>query len=530
MEREKNNPQIRRLFDDCRRAWAVNEENLMEILRKNQDTEYGKAYGFGQMDSAQAYRAAVPLTEYDTYRDLAKNPQRFTSEPICCILTTSGTTGQQKEIPISHTSLERYGPYLHDMIYYLVGGRQGLHLHTSIFRPAVNGRMLMSSAYYRYLREAGFLDVGTYLGGEDLMFCEHIDHVAYVKLWLALGCADLVSIQSIFLYDVLILFSYLEENWRMLLHDLRTGTFSVPVEPWVQERLLRHRASDRRMDELEQILADGFETPIARRLWPDLRVVVGNGSKVFALQIAALRRYTGDLPLEYYSYGLSECLPGIPTALESEDFTLLPRDAFYEFVDGTGRIVQEQELEIGKIYELVLTTFSGLYRYRTQDLLEIIGFHGQAPVFHLMGRRGYLLNVAGEKVDDATARAAVAQWAAEEKLRVLDCSMGIDSTQYPCRYCLFAETEEPCDERLASKDELESRFDVVLGALSPDYEDVRRLGLLNPPRVFLVKKGWIGRFLTKDDRGTAHTKPHLFLSQIQTAELIGACEADSENV
>ena len=54
----------------------------------------------------------------------------------------------------------------------------------------------MSSAYYRYLREAGFLDVGTYLGGEDLMFCEHIDHVAYVKLWLALGCADLVSIQS----------------------------------------------------------------------------------------------------------------------------------------------------------------------------------------------------------------------------------------------------------------------------------------------------------------------------------------------
>ena len=47
MEREKNNPQIRRLFDDCRRAWAVNEENLMEILRKNQDTEYGKAYGFG---------------------------------------------------------------------------------------------------------------------------------------------------------------------------------------------------------------------------------------------------------------------------------------------------------------------------------------------------------------------------------------------------------------------------------------------------------------------------------------------------
>ena len=82
----------------------------------------------------------------------------------------------------------------------------------------------------------------------------------------------------------------------------------------------------------------------------------------------------------------------------------------------------------------------------------------------------------------------------------------------------------------ASKEELEGRFDVVLGALSPDYEDVRRLGLLNPPRVFLVKKGWIGRFLTKDDRGTAHTKPHLFLSQIQTAELIGGCEADSENV
>lgn len=513
-EREIQNHAIQQLLQDCDRARMVNEENLYSILRSNADTDYGRRHHFAQLKSVEDYRAAVPVTEYSDYPDLSAHPERYTALPIRCTLTTSGTTGKQKEIPISHVSMERYGPYLHDMIYYLVGGRQGPHLHTSIFRPAVNGRMLMSSAYYTFLREAGYLDVSTYLGGEDLLFCGQIDQVAYVKLWLALGCRDLVSIQSIFLYDVLILFSYLEENWRMLLDDMRSGTFSVPLESWVRQRLLCHPVSPERLEELEKILAGGFGTPIARRLWPELRVVVGNGSKAFTLQIEALKRYTGSLPLEYYSYGLSECLPGIPTRLDSEDFTLLPRSAFYEFMREDGKLCLEQELEVGRRYELVLTTFSGLYRYRSQDLLEIVGWNGQSPVFHLLGRRGYMLNVAGEKLDDATARAAVALWAKEQGLQVLDCSLGIDSSRYPCSYCLFAEAEGQPRPGFAD------RFDKALAQQAPDYEDVRRLGLLAAPRVYLLHKGEIGGFLAQSAKGNAHSKPHLFLSQEQTADLV----------
>ena len=47
------------------------------------------------------------------------------------------------------------------------------------------------------------------------------------------------------------------------------------------------------------------------------------------------------------------------------------------------------ELEVGKQYEVVLTTEDGLWRYRLGDAIEVVGFHPNNgfPVFVLSGRR-----------------------------------------------------------------------------------------------------------------------------------------------
>ena len=37
------------------------------------------------------------------------------------------------------------------------------------------------------------------------------------------------------------------------------------------------------------------------------------------------------------------------------------------------------EVEVGKRYELVLTTISGFYRYRMGDVVEVVGFHEELP-------------------------------------------------------------------------------------------------------------------------------------------------------
>ena len=44
------------------------------------------------------------------------------------------------------------------------------------------------------------------------------------------------------------------------------------------------------------------------------------------------------------------------------------------------------EVEVGGRYELVLTTCSGLYRYRNGDVIQIVGFHENCPVLRMLYR------------------------------------------------------------------------------------------------------------------------------------------------
>ena len=44
------------------------------------------------------------------------------------------------------------------------------------------------------------------------------------------------------------------------------------------------------------------------------------------------------------------------------------------------------EVEKGKNYELVMTTRTGLYRYRNGDVIEVSGFHENCPVFKMKYR------------------------------------------------------------------------------------------------------------------------------------------------
>jgi len=40
----------------------------------------------------------------------------------------------------------------------------------------------------------------------------------------------------------------------------------------------------------------------------------------------------------------------------------------------------------GKRYEVVFTTFDGLYRYRTEDIVKVIGNYYALPTWKLIGR------------------------------------------------------------------------------------------------------------------------------------------------
>lgn len=517
-------PAVKQLFADFERAQQINAENLKAILAENRDTVYGQRFGFADIHSIAEYGERVPLTDYSAYEDLVYTPNGVTAYPIEYMLMTSGTTNKQKLVPMTTEMLRRLSTMPQDLPFYL-GNVQGMSLHLSVFRNPIEGKMLISSAYYHHLKNTGGINGADYVGGLELLYGDDITDQGYVKLWLALSCPELKHIQAMYLYDVLLFFRYLQDGWVSVLSDMRRGYVSADLPEHVKAELLKYRASEAEIDRMSAELKQGFDTPIAPRLWKNLQQITGIGGKMFAMHEEALKGYIGDTPVCYFTYAASECVMALPVELNKPQYAIIPSSAYYEFFDvETEKVMGMAELEVGRKYAIVLTTFSGLYRYMMNDVITVVGFHGEAPVIEISGRYKNLLNAAGEKIDEATMREAVRIWAERMELQLDDFATGVDMRSAPSRYHVFVETRSP----MADAGQLAYAFDEALRSVSPDYDDVRNLKMLATPHIHVLPYGSISSSKAAIGVKASHTKAQVFLSEAQTDYLIKRSEIHEE--
>ena len=57
------------LKENCARAGEFSDRLLMQIVRDNENTEYGAAHEFSKIHSVEDYKAQMPFTEYDDYAE-----------------------------------------------------------------------------------------------------------------------------------------------------------------------------------------------------------------------------------------------------------------------------------------------------------------------------------------------------------------------------------------------------------------------------------------------------------------------------
>ena len=95
-------------------------------------------------------------------------------------------------------------------------------------------------------------------------------------------------------------------------------------------------------------------------------------------------------------------------------FAFTPEFNFVEFIregnmsDDNPKTVTVDELEINSNYEIVLTTFSGFYRYRIGDIIRIVDKDDAlGPVFDFIKRKSSLLNLFNEMVTEDHIRMAL---------------------------------------------------------------------------------------------------------------------------
>ncbi|KAH9744525.1 Indole-3-acetic acid-amido synthetase GH3.6 [Citrus sinensis] len=178
--------------------------------------------------------------------------------------------------------------------------------------------------------------------------------------------------------------------------------------------------------------------------------------------IPTLDYYSNGLPLVCTMYASSECYFGLnlnPMCNPSEvSYTLLPTMAYFEFLpvnrkNGEPKSLKEDQqqvldltdVELGQEYELVVTTYAGLYRYRVGDILKVAGFKNKAPQFNFVCRKNVALSIDSDKTDEVELQNAVKN--AANHLSPFDASL-IEYTSYadtstiPGRYVLFWEISQ----------------------------------------------------------------------------------------
>ncbi len=507
--------------DKTRRAADINRQNIIKILADNRDTDFGRRYGFASIDDVDAYRSRVPLSSYERFAvDIERmrkgEKNTLTVYPVLSYCKTSGTTGESKYIPVTVESMERFGNLAELHIDTLNEQKKGKRLFVNTFRVALEepfeDTLIATEIYYRYIYEKGWFHEKEYVGGKLLNFSRNPGDSFYAKAWAALLTEELCFIESIFLYEQIFFYSWIEKNWERLLCDMERGVIpdEVCLDARTREFLLRIPRSADRLNRIRQAFAEGFHD-ILHRLWPGMHLVCGISNRAFFAEEEALSRYIGNVDKYYVWYGSSECLLGVALGENDYRYILHPDSAFFEFIPYEKGAVESdfsetrlpEELEIGQDYEVVITNFCGLYRYRMGDVVRVSGFCGEAPLVEFQFRKQQALNIAGEKTSVLQIEQVMKQLA-DEGVRVDAYCYGGSVEELPGRYIAALSMD---DESKSAAFILADRIDVLLCRLNCDYEDLRGLGYIDKPRVFVYNQEEFRAFMTHHHLSEGQNKP-----------------------
>lgn len=531
----------------CQDAVAIQEKFLLERLSENKDTEYGKLFGFEDIHSVEEYQKELPITFHYDYeaaidRQVDGEEGLLTADKPVFYCISSGSTDSPKYVPIVEKDIQRQYFYWHDLIRETIRRQipdaTDEELFGRIFETGEFRRNFMSdgtmsgvraSALHRYLESKGEFDSNCYTAPLEVMFPDQMEDMLYVKLRFALACRDVTAIHGVFVNRVVGMFRYLVDNWDAFLSDIETGEVSdcFPVSHewrrYLEEKL---PADPERAAELRKFPKESLSKGLVRKIWPKIKYGQLIGGSMFAAYMDMLWTYVEDLPIHFFTYAASEGCFGIARNMGEEDayYVLLPDTCFYEFLSETGdgeRIYTIRDVEVGSKYEILITTLSGMYRYAIGDVVEVVGFEGQAPVVRVCYRKSQVINIADEKMNVRQLENAMRKFQRRAECSAEGYCVDGDYTKKLPRYILYLEL---ADGKLP-EDAAEILDECLMESCS-GYKRDRELAELDKVFIQPVPKGAFkayGRFVAKLGRRKEQDKPlRILITEEQKAFFGGA--------
>ncbi|CAN8283978.1 unnamed protein product [Cochlearia groenlandica] len=490
---DKDLKALRFIKEMTRNVDLVQKKVIKEILSRNSDTEYLKRFGLkGCVTNRKLYKNKVPVITYD---DIKPEIQRIangdrsmilSSYPINEFLTSSGTSaGERKLMPTIEEDMDRrqllYSLLMPVMNLYVPGLDKGKALHFLFVKTesktagGLPARPVLTSYYKsQHFKKRPYDPYNVYTSPNEAILCPDSSQSMYTQMLCGLLMRDQVlRLGAVFASGLLRAITFLQNNWQELVHDISTGTLSSRItDMTIRECMTKILTGP------DQDLANFISTVcccnnwegVITKIWPNTKYLDVIVTGAMAQYIPMLEYYSGGLPMACTMYASSESYFGInlnPMCKPSEvSYTIMPNMAYFEFLPlqvttEKAELVELANVEVGKEYELVITTYAGLYRYRVGDILLVTGFYNSAPQFKFVRRKNVLLSIESDKTDEAELQKAVENAAsvllAEKGTRVVEYTSYADTKTIPGHYIIYWEllakeqTEHPISHEVMAR-------------------------------------------------------------------------------
>ncbi|KAL9840781.1 putative indole-3-acetic acid-amido synthetase GH3.1 [Arabidopsis thaliana] len=466
---EKDAKALRFIEEMTRNADTVQENLLAEILARNADTEYLRRFNLCGATDRDTFKTKIPVI---TYEDLQPEIQRIadgdrspilSAHPISEFLTSSGTSaGERKLMPTIKEELDRrqllYSLLMPVMNLYVPGLDKGkgmyfLFVKSETKTPGGLPARPVLTSYYKseHFRSRPYDPYNVYTSPNEAILCPDSFQSMYTQMLCGLlDRLSVLRVGAVFASGLLRAIRFLQLHWSRFAHDIELGCLDSEItDPSIRQCMSGVLKPDPVLAEFirRECKSDNWEK-IITRIWPNTKYLDVIVTGAMAQYIPTLEYYSGGLPMACTMYASSECYFGLnlnPMSKPSEvSYTIMPNMAYFEFIPlGGTKAVELVDVKIGKEYELVVTTYAGLCRYRVGDILRVTGFHNSAPQFHFVRRKNVLLSIDSDKTDESELQKAVENASSilheECGSRVAEYTSYADTSTIPGHYVLYWE-------------------------------------------------------------------------------------------
>ncbi|MFN3586404.1 MAG: GH3 auxin-responsive promoter family protein [Moraxellaceae bacterium] len=371
-------------------------------------------HGLERDASWEHFRDSVPLSRYEDWQ-AAIAAQRaggrpLSNSPLARYQPTSGSSQALKLIPYTRAFLGELdaaiAPWVASLYRQHPDLRDGVHYWSVSWLPESQ----------RALLDGNFNDDSELLGGAKrwlaaltqavpagVAFAGAADDAQFATLAHLLARDDLRLLSVWSPTFALQLLEAVPRHGEEVLTVLRQGHWgrraaalaAVPVPVAGPGRLARLRGA---------LAAPASE--LGQRLWPALALVSAWDTADAAPWAARLRLCLPQAAFEGKGLWATE---GVVTVPCDGQYPLAYRSHVYEFERlHDGAVLAPWEVREGDEVSPVLSTGSGLLRYRLDDRLAVTGFWGRVPCFQFLGRR-FGVDMVGEKMSPEAARQVLAE-------------------------------------------------------------------------------------------------------------------------